>query len=54
METPPGSPEEAELESELTALENRMAEQGEILDDKLADCRAAAQPSDPEIDSPAA
>jgi hypothetical protein len=47
-ETPPGSPEEAEIESELTALENQMAEQGELLDDKLADCRA----SEPETDSP--
>jgi hypothetical protein len=48
VETPPGTPEEAEIESELTALENQMAEQGESLDDKLADCRA----SEPETDSP--
>jgi chromosome segregation ATPase len=54
VETPLGSPEETELESELTALENQMAEQGEILDDKLADCRAGAQPGDTETDSPAA
>jgi hypothetical protein len=54
VETPLGSPEEAELDSELTALENQMAEQGAILDDKLADCRAGAQPGDTETDSPAA
>jgi hypothetical protein len=52
VETPPGSPEEAEIESELTALEDQMAEQGEILDDKLADCRASAPPGEPATDSP--
>lgn len=47
-ETAPGSPEETEFESELTALENQMAEQGEILEDELADCRA----SEPATDTP--
>ncbi|HZA76299.1 MAG TPA: hypothetical protein VE623_07905 [Acidimicrobiales bacterium] len=54
VQTPAGSPEEAQLESELTTLENQMAEQGEILDDKLADCRASAPPGEPATDSPTA
>ena len=43
MDTPADSPEEADADAELVALEDQMAQQGEILTDELADCRAAAR-----------
>lgn len=45
-ETPADSPEEAEADAELVALEDQMAQQGEIVIDELADCRAAARDAD--------
>lgn len=45
-ETPADSPEEAEADAELVALEDQMAQQGEIVTDELADCRAAAPDAD--------
>jgi hypothetical protein len=43
LDTPADSPEEAEADAELVALEDQMAQQDEILTDELADCRAAAR-----------
>jgi hypothetical protein len=43
MDTPADSPEEAEADAELVALEDQMAQQDEIVTDKLADCRAATR-----------